>query len=122
MNRRLAAAALVLADPLSSIGLALGSNGRLALVRTSGMTLYYQHQWAPGSMSVAGASTLWVDDDGLRAPDSLRRIVYASANLLHRLTPTLIVGAEALWGEATQVGGASATNLRLQLSVRYLIF
>jgi hypothetical protein len=73
-------------------------------------------------MTVAGASTLWVSNDGLRPPDALRRVVYASANLLHRLTPTLIVGGEVLWGEATQVGGTSATNARVQISVRYLIF
>ena len=42
-------------------------------------------------------------------------------NLLHRLTPTLAVGAEVLWGEASRVDGATATNLRLQVSVRYLI-
>jgi Porin subfamily len=109
-------------DPLSATGVALGSDRRLELVRSSGVTLYYQHKWAPDWMTVAGASTLWVSDDDLRPPDALRRVVYASANLLHRLTPTLIVGAEVLWGEATQVGGASATNVRMQLSVRYLIF
>ena len=74
-------------------------------------------------MTVAGASTLWISDDGqLRRPDELRRVVYASANLVHRLTPTLIVGGEVLWGEATRVDGTSATNTRVQLSVRYLIF
>jgi hypothetical protein len=110
-------------DPLSSTGVALGNNGRFDLLRSSGVTVYYQHKWAPDWMSVAGASTLWTsDDDQIRRPDELRRVVYASANLLHRLTPTLIIGGEVLWGEATQVGGASATNLRLQLSVRYLIF
>jgi hypothetical protein len=109
-------------DPLSATGVALGSDQRLELVRSSGATLYYQHKWAPDWMTVAGASTLWVSDDGLRPPDALRRVVYASANLLHRLTPTLIVGGEALWGEATQVGGTSATNVRVQLSLRYLIF
>lgn len=110
-------------DPLSSTGVALGANGRFDLLRSSGVTLYYQHKWAPDWMSVAGASTLWTsDDDQIRRPGELRRVVYASANLLHRLTPTLIVGGEVLWGEATQVGGASATNLRMQLSVRYLIF
>jgi hypothetical protein len=72
---------------------------------------------------VAGASTLWISDSGqLRLPDELERVVYASVNLVHRLTPTLIVGGEVLWGQATQVGGASATNARVQLSVRYLIF
>jgi hypothetical protein len=110
-------------DPLSSTGVALGTNGRFDLLRSSGVTLYYQHKWAPDWMSVAGASTLWTtDDDQIRQPDELRRVVYASANLLHRLTPTLIVGGEVLWGEATQVGGASATNTRVQLSLRYLIF
>jgi hypothetical protein len=113
-------------DPLSSTGVALGTSGpsgRFDLLRSSGVTLYYQHKWAPEWMTVAGASTLWTsDDDQIRRPDELRRVVYASANLLHRLTPTLIVGGEVLWGEARQVGGASATNLRVQLSVRYLIF
>jgi hypothetical protein len=110
-------------DPLSETGVALGTDRRFDLLRSSGATLYYQHKWAPDWMSVAGASTLWISDSGqLRRPDELRRVVYASANLVHRLTPTLIVGGEVLWGEATQVGGASATNLRLQLSLRYLIF
>jgi len=110
-------------DPVSSTGVALGTDRRFELLRSSGVTLYYQHKWAPDWMTVAGASTLWTSDDGeLRRPEELRRVVYASANLLHRLTPMLIVGGEVLWGEGTQVGGASATNLRVQLSVRYLIF
>jgi hypothetical protein len=108
-------------DPLSATGVAL-SDRRLELVRTSGATLYYQHKWAPEWMTVAGASTLWVSTDGLRLPDELKRVTYASVNLVHRITPTLIVGGEVLWGEATQVGGASATNARVQLSVRYLVF
>ncbi len=110
-------------DPLSATGVALGTDRRFDLLRSSGVTLYYQHKWAPGWMSVAGASTLWTSEGGeLRRPDELKRVVYASANLLHRLTPTLIVGGEVLWGEATRVDGTSATNARLQLSVRYLIF
>jgi hypothetical protein len=110
-------------DPLSSTGVALGTDRRLDLLRSSGITLYYQHKWAPEWMTVAGASTLWISDSGeLRLPDELERVVYASVNLVHRLTPTLIVGGEVLWGQATQVGGASATNARVQLSVRYLIF
>jgi hypothetical protein len=110
-------------DPLSATGVALGTNGRFDLLRSSGVTLYYQHKWAPDWMTVAGASTLWTSEDGqLRRPDELRRVVYASANLLHRVTPTLIVGGELLWGEATRVDGTSAANTRAQLSVRYLIF
>jgi hypothetical protein len=110
-------------DPLSETGVALGTDGRFDTLRSSGVTLYYQHKWTPDWMTVAGASTLWISESGqLRLPDELHRVVYASANLIHRLTPTLIVGGEVLWGQATQVDGASATNLRLQLSLRYLIF
>lgn len=109
-------------DPLSATGLTLDSGGRLALLRMSGITLYYQHDWAADWTSVAGASRLRVDADGTRAADSLRQVVYASANLFHRVTPTFIVGAEALWGEATRADGSAATNLRLQVSARYLVF
>ena len=68
-------------DPLSSTGVALGSDRRFELVRSSGVTLYYQHKWAPDWMTVAGASTLWISTDGLRQPDELKRVIYASANL-----------------------------------------
>jgi hypothetical protein len=109
-------------DPLSATGLALGSDRRLELVRTSGATLYYQRKWAPDWMTVAGASTLRVGNDGMRPPEALRRVVYGSVNLVHRLTPRALVGGELLWGEATRVDGTSATNTRMQVSFRYLIF
>jgi len=109
-------------DPVSATGVALNADGTLSAVRTSGATLYYQRQWAPDWMTVAGASTLRLSDDGLHVPTALRRIKYASLNLVHRLTPTLLLGAEGLWGEAVSAGGASAANRRLQFSLRYLIF
>jgi hypothetical protein len=110
-------------DPLSATGVALGANGQLDLVRSTGVTLYYQHQWAPDWMSVAGASTLAMsDEDVRRRPEELKRVVYASVNLLRRLKPQLIVGGELLLGEATRVDGATATNARLQFSARYLVF
>jgi hypothetical protein len=110
-------------DPLSATNVGLVPDGGLETLRTSGATLYYQRKWTPHWMTVAGASTLWIDADGaIRGPEELKRIVYASANLVHRLTPTLIVGAELLWGEATRVNGESATNTRVQVSVRWLYF
>jgi len=109
--------------PQLGASFALGASGQLDLLRSTGVTLYYQHQWSPDWMSVAGASTLALtDEDARRRPEELRRVVYASANLLHRLKPQLIVGGELLLGEATRVDGATATNARLQLSARYLLF
>lgn len=109
-------------DAVSAAGLALDESGQLEKTRLSGVTLYYHHKWAPSWLSVAGASTTWASVGGRRPQEALRRGIYASANLIHLLAPTLVVGAEILWGEATRVDGADATNLRLQLSVRYLIF
>jgi hypothetical protein len=108
-------------DSLSATGVTLGKDNRLALVRSSSGTLYYQHHWNPDWMTVAGASTLWASDAGTRGADALRRVTYVSANLIHRLLPTLLVGAETLRGRATRVDGVSATNARLQLSLRYLV-
>ena len=41
-------------DPLSSTGVALGTDRRFDLLRSSGVTLYYQHKWTPDWMTVAG--------------------------------------------------------------------
>lgn len=108
-------------DSISGTGVGIGDDDKLRLIRSSGGTLYYRHYWHPDWMSVAGASTLWASDAATRPPDSLRRLVYASANIVHRLLPTLLVGAEGLWGRATRADGVSATNARLQVSVRYLV-
>ena len=109
-------------DPLSATGLALSPAGGLELVRSTGATLYYQRQWAPDWMSVAGASTLRVSDEGSRPAEALKRANYASVNLVHRLSPRMLLGGEVLWGEATKVSGAAASNARLQFSFRYLMF
>ena len=109
-------------DPLSATGLALDPGGRLELVRSSGATLYYERNWAPDWKTVAGASVLKIGDEGLRPANSLRQATYASVNLMHRLNPRAIVGGELLWGEATRVSGESASNTRVQLSLRYFLF
>lgn len=109
-------------DPLSATGVALDPGGNLALVRTSGSSLYYTRNWSPDWMTVAGASTLRIGDEGIRPGGALKSATYASVNLVHRLSSRALVGGELLWGEATRVSGASAGNTRLQFSFRYLIF
>ena len=108
-------------DAVSVAGVSLGIDGRLDIARGSGATLYYQRFWTPDWMTVAGASTQWASDAGARPPDALNRVAYASANLIHRFTPTLLAGVEGLWGRATRIDGVSATNARVQLSVRLLV-
>jgi hypothetical protein len=109
-------------DPLSATGLALAPGGGLELVRSTGATLYYQRQWAPDWMTVAGGSTLRVGDEGSRPGGALKSATYASANLVYRMSPRAFVGGELLWGEAKTVAGSAASNARLQVSFRYLLF
>jgi hypothetical protein len=109
-------------DPISATGLAIGADRRLELVRSNGATLYYRHPWSRDWATNIGASTLWTSGGRERPADALHRIVYASANLIHWLSPTLIVGGEVIWGSATKIGGDAASNTRLQVSVRYLVF
>jgi hypothetical protein len=107
-------------DPLSAAGV---EGSSLEPLRMTGATLYYQHKWSERWMSVGGASALWLDDQGAARPqDALRRLGYVSANLLYRASPTLVFGGEVIAGEATRVSGDTASNTRLQFSVRYLIF
>jgi hypothetical protein len=107
-------------DPLSAV--AVEADG-LDPLRMTGATLYYQHKWSAQWMSVAGGSTLRVDSEGApRRTDTLNRLRYLSANLLYRASPTLVFGGEVIAGEAAQVGGETAGNVRLQFSVRTLIF
>jgi hypothetical protein len=108
-------------DAVSVTGATLGKDGRLDFARGSGATLYYQRFWTPDWMTVAGASTQWASDAGTRPPNALNRVAYASANLIHRFAPALLGGVEGLWGRATRVDGISATNARLQVSLRVLI-
>jgi len=107
-------------DPLSAAGV---EGGGLELLRMTGATLYYQHKWSERWRTVAGASALWIDDEGAARPqDALRRLSYFSANLLWRASPVLVFGGEVIAGEAARVSGDTASNTRLQFSVRYLVF
>ena len=107
-------------DPLTAAGV---EGDSLDLLRMTGATLYYQHKWSERWMTVAGASTLRIDDESaVRPQDSLNRLNYYSANLLWRASPVLVFGGEVIVGEAARVSGDTASNTRLQLSVRYLIF
>jgi hypothetical protein len=107
-------------DPLTALGV---EGAGLDVLRMSGATLYYEHQWSARWKSVAGASTLWIDDEGAARPqEALRRLNYYSANLIWRASPLLVFGGEVIYGKAARVSGDTADNTRLQLSMRYLIF
>jgi hypothetical protein len=110
-------------DGLSSVGsLAFTSDG-LEPIRVSGAFLYYERNWSDRWRSTFGGSALWSGGTAGRRPASdLKQLDYVSANLLHRLSRNLFVGGEVLWGRATEVSGERASDTRVQLSVRYMIY
>jgi hypothetical protein len=109
-------------DGLSSIGAVLDAGGTLEPLRLTGMYFYYERKWAERWSTTAGLSELRTQSEGLRPADDLKRVQYASVNLVHRLATDLFVGAELLWGNAERQDGAQASDSRLQLTARYLIY
>jgi hypothetical protein len=109
-------------DGLSGLGAVYDSGGNLAPLKLTGGYLYYERQWAARWTSAAGVSALRADSEGLRPASDLRRVDYASANLVHRLAADLFAGGEVLWGRAERMDGTRANDTRIQLSVRYYLY
>lgn len=109
-------------DGLSGVGAVYNAGAGLEPLRLSGAFLYYERKWAERWTSTAGVSALRAESDGLRPPSDLRRADYASMNLVHRLTADLFLGAEVLWGRARRQDGTEASDSRIQISVRYLLY
>jgi hypothetical protein len=109
-------------DGLSGLGAVYDAGGRLEPLRLSGAYLYYERKWAERWSSTAGFSVLRAESEGLRPASDLRRLEYASANLVHKLATDFYVGAEVLWGRAERVDNAREDDTRIQLSARYYLY
>ena len=110
-------------DGLSSIGAVFDAgSGTLEPLRLTGMYLYYERKWAARWNTTAGVSELRTKSEGRRPAEDLKRLQYASATLVHQLTTHLYLGAEILWGMAERLDGVQASDSRLQLSARYLVY
>ena len=109
-------------DGLSGLGTVYDAGGRLEPLQLVGAYLYYERKWAARWKSVAGVSTLRSDSKGLRPASDLQRIDYVSANVMHRLSTDLFVGAEVLWGRAERIDSTRANDSRVQLTARYYLY
>jgi hypothetical protein len=109
-------------DGLSGLGAVYDAGGSLEPLRLSGAYLYYERKWAERWSTTAGISELRAESDGLRPASDLRRVQYASANLVHRLGTDLYLGAELLWGRAERMDYTQADDTRLQITARYYLY
>jgi hypothetical protein len=88
-------------------------------VELTGISLYYDHWWSDEWSSSAGYSFTSVDNTAGQTPDTFEQGSYASANLLYYPVKNVMVGAEFLWGEREDFGGASGEDTRIQISFKY---
>ena len=88
-------------------------------VDLTGISLYYDHWWNDQWSSSIGYSVTDVDNTAGQTPDTYQTGSYASGNLLYYPVQNVMVGAELLWGEREDLGGASGDDTRIQFSVKY---
>ena len=92
---------------------------QLEAVQLTGISLYYDHWWNDQWSSSAGYSFTEVDNTAGQTPDTFEKGSYASANVLYYPVENVMVGAELLWGERKDFGGASNDDTRVQVSFKY---
>jgi hypothetical protein len=84
-----------------------------------GVFAYVDLAWSERWTSSVGYSATMVDNTTLQAGDAFKTGQYASVNLLASPAPALLFGPELLWGSREDKGGASGTDVRLQVSLKY---
>lgn len=84
-----------------------------------GLVAYYDHYWNDQWSSSIGWSMVDVDNTDFQEASAFNRAQYASANLLWTPDPRLMMGAELLWGDRKDFGGAKGDDTRVQFSVKY---
>ncbi|MBT2748629.1 MULTISPECIES: DcaP family trimeric outer membrane transporter [unclassified Lysobacter] len=81
--------------------------------------LYYDRWWNQHWSSSLGYSFVQVDNTNNQTADAYHKGEYASVNLINRPSAAFLIGAEYLWGRRTDHDGASSSDRRLQLTVKY---
>ena len=84
-----------------------------------GVMAYVDVAWTERWTSSIGYSTTRVDNTTLQGTGAFKSGEYASVNLLAAPASNLLFGPELLWGKRTDKDGASGTDVRLQVSLKY---
>jgi hypothetical protein len=95
------------------------ANPNAEAVPLLGVFAYVDLAWSERWTSSVGYSSTTVDNTALQAPNAFKQGQYASANLLWSPASALLFGPEVLWGQRTDKDGASGTDLRVQVSLKY---
>jgi len=84
-----------------------------------GLVIYYDHYWNDAWSSSLGWSMVEVDNTSFQEDSAFKSAQYASLNLLYTPDKRILMGAELLWGNREDFGGASGDDTRIQVSFKY---
>ena len=110
-----------IANLMNDGGTDLAADGTLAnpeakAVPLQGFTAYIDHTWNSKFSSSAGYSRVQVQNTNLQNNGAFKSADYASGNVIYYPTKNVFFGAEALWGQRTDKGGATGSDFRVQVS------
>lgn len=98
----------------------LDGNGNLEALTDTGVTIGYQHQWAPAFTSFIVLNHGVNDNTAGQPPSSLNKTNYVAANLIWHFVENAYAGVEYLYGTREDKGEADGSASRLQMSVKYV--
>jgi hypothetical protein len=84
-----------------------------------GVTAYIDQQWNDQFSSAIGFSRTRLDNTNFQAGDAFHIGDYASANLLYKPIPNLLIGGEVMYGRRVDNNDAEGEDVRVQFSLRY---
>jgi hypothetical protein len=84
-----------------------------------GLMAYYDHYWNDQWSSSIGWSQNKQDNSNFQQAGAYRTGQYASVNLLYTPDPRLLLGAEFIWGQRQDFGGAKGEDNRVQFTAKY---
>jgi hypothetical protein len=113
-----------IANYMNDGGTDLAADGTLAnpeakAVPLQGYTAYVDHNWSPKVSTALGYSRTQVTNTSLQDPSAFHIGEYASVNVIYAPTSKVFFGAEGLWGQRTDNGGAIGDDRRIQFSAHY---
>jgi len=88
-------------------------------VPLQGYIAYLDHNWSKKVSTSLGYSRTQVTNTSLQDPDAFHLGEYASVNVIYAPNSKVFFGAEGLWGQRTDNGGAIGNDRRVQFSAHY---
>lgn len=108
---------------ISGLGLDAAFNADLELdaIDAEGYGFGYTHSWSDNLSTSASYAYLKIDPeaDMILDPSLPEETTYASINLAWQFNERAMFGIEYLWGDITDLSGASGEAQRIQATVRY---